>query len=140
MIRPSSSVGIINRAEVHGVSTSHTKTDNNNMKNFGKVATVVIALMALTASLSSGEHNDGMKFGNRKLILMMLSSPENSCVPLGQPCGLLDWCCNPNWCDGYAWGSCQPCIPLGQRCATGSCCPGTACRHGPPDWSITCKE
>lgn len=133
-IRPYSLVGIINWAG-RGMNPLEQNNNYNNMNSGGKVA-IVMALTALMASLSSGEqnnmvaHSDGMSFGNRKLVLMMLLSPQRNCVPLGQPCkSLIDWCCDLDWCDGYFSGTCQPCKRKGESCGVrnGSCCYGTSC-------------
>ncbi|GJW86270.1 hypothetical protein Tco_0161610 [Tanacetum coccineum] len=38
------------------------------------------------------------------------SSPGRNCVTLGEPCGALDRCCDPFYCDGWAW-------PITGKCA-----------------------
>nr|GEZ34134.1 hypothetical protein [Tanacetum cinerariifolium] len=65
----------------------------------------------------------------KELKLSRKSSPGRNCVDLGQPCGLLDHCCDPYFCDGYFAGTCQTqfCLRAGFPCGgspTMPCCGG----------------
>lgn len=52
-----------------------------------------------------------LSIGNRKIHL--LTAPWDHCVPKGNPCGALDWCCGTLRCKGplpyqeYISGTCQ---------------------------------
>lgn len=39
-----------------------------------------------------------LSIGNKKIVLSMVARPQPNCVPQGDPCGLLDHCCNPYVC------------------------------------------
>ena len=97
------------------------------MKSAILVLVAVVALLA--ASSASGDRGIdiqnimnleeakeaqtvSLSIGNRKMV-HLLTLPWDHCVPKGDPCGALDWCCGSLTCTGllpyqkYVYGKCQ---------------------------------
>nr|XP_043626901.1 uncharacterized protein LOC122598374 [Erigeron canadensis] len=63
----------------------------------------------------------GLKGGRSVTLSSLVNGRENSCVPPGDPCGALDWCCEGLYCTNPVYGSCKPienCRKKGDTCLT----------------------
>ncbi|KAL5697944.1 hypothetical protein ACHQM5_029041 [Ranunculus cassubicifolius] len=92
-----------------------------------KIATAFIMLLALALCFLSSPAFATRNAAFEILRDNMLALPSN-CVGQGEPCGALDWCCDPYYCYGGPFkGRCKLCAAKGEACGRIPCCAPYRC-------------
>ena len=110
-----------------------------NSKKINTTGALIITMMVVASLASSAlavSHATEVHH-NRKLAQIMIGRPGENCISKGQPCGLLDPCCDHLECTSAYFGTCI-CLEEGQGCfLVQTCCKGLYCPGG---WEGRCTK
>ncbi|GMN64234.1 hypothetical protein TIFTF001_033310 [Ficus carica] len=86
-----------------------------------------MCLVTYTFAVSNAEQVENRKFMTMDLGALPIGRSYKNCSEIGQPCGVLDPCCDHLYYSSYIQGNCK-CIGEGEKCGLlHICCEGLSC-------------